>query len=255
MSFQRLNPKYQTQTVVQLVQWCIFLHICCMWYHTCTLSQFLPQTVCVFLSFLAESQPSRLDSAWEKQRSHLQLPVRQGDRQQTTRIHWLRICTASQSGWRSSCHKRLCKVNCFPSADRIWSQRMPACCKELQSRCLNRTAERRAGGILPCTCQPEMMTDFLWAGDTLIVSSWTKRSLHRVWRKLYTYTGSGDDLNICEYLCSPGVVLCQQKTVEWWSWATTTAFWDALYFYLMFLLQMTKQETSKSDDNNNKKQG
>lgn len=85
----------------------------------------------------------------------------------------------------------------------------------------NRTAEQRAGEILPCTCQPEMMADFLWAGEALIVSSWTEKNLHRVCecvcvfasksRKLYTYMRSEDDLNICEFLCSPGVGLSQQK--------------------------------------------
>ena len=58
-----------------------------------------------------------------------------------------------------------------------------------------------------------MMADFLWAGETLIVSSWTERNLHRVCvrvfasnsRKLYTYVRSEDDLNICEFLSSPGV--------------------------------------------------
>lgn len=46
-------------------------------------------------------------------------------------------------------------------------------CKELQGRCLNRTGEPSAGEILPCTCQAKMMTDFLWAGEALIGSSWT----------------------------------------------------------------------------------
>lgn len=65
-----------------------------------------------------------------------------------------------------------------------------------------------------------MMTDFLWAGEALIGSSWTgeKSSLRLcvcvcVWRKLYTYVGSEDDFNIWEFLCSPGAVLSQLKTV------------------------------------------
>ncbi len=33
-------------------------------------------------------------------------------------------------------------------------------------------------------------------------------------RKLYTYIRSHDDLNICEFLCSPGVVLSQLKTED-----------------------------------------
>lgn len=82
-----------------------------------------------------------------------------------------------------------------------------------------RTGEWRVGEIFPCTCQPEMMANFLWAGETLIVSSWTERNLHCVFlcvfasnsRKLYTYVRSEDDLNICEVRCSPDAVLSQQK--------------------------------------------
>lgn len=62
-------------------------------------------------------------------------------------------------------------------------------CKELQGRCLNRTAEPSAGEILPCTCQAKMMTDFLWAGETLIGSSWT---------------GEKSSLRLCVCVCACG---------------------------------------------------
>lgn len=57
-----------------------------------------------------------------------------------------------------------------------------------------------------------MMTDFLWAGETLIGSSWTgERPVCVRVRKLYTYAGSQDDFNIWEFLCSPGAVLSRLK--------------------------------------------
>lgn len=88
----------------------------------------------------------------------------------------------------------------------MWSASMPGCCKELKTWCPNRTAEQRAGEILPCTCQPEMMAHFLLAGETLIISIWMERNLQCVCvfasnsRKPYTYVRSADDLNICVHL-------------------------------------------------------
>lgn len=63
-----------------------------------------------------------------------------------------------------------------------------------------------------------MMTLFLWAGETLIVSSWTEKSSRGACGggKLYTYIRSGDDLNICEFRCSPDVVLFHVITVDWY---------------------------------------
>lgn len=68
----------------------------------------------------------------------------------------------------------------FPSADRADDPSERHGAVKDQSWCLHGTAEQRVGEILPCTCQPGMMTDFLWAGETIIVSSWTETDLRSV---------------------------------------------------------------------------
>ena len=129
----------------------------------------------------------------------------------------------------SCCQRRLQKASCFPSADR----------PDDHSECQDAVKNYGADAWTEQNSRAESRWD-----PSMYLSAWNDGWLPVGWRstnslqldreksspcvcvcvcvfasnsrKLYTYMRSEDDLNICEFLCSPGVVLSQQKNC--WLW-------------------------------------